>query len=88
MYMKLPPEDLNPNLCPLHHISVYTCEVTITPWCAVVNKKEKKKKINLKLAILCVHELVRVGLGEPATNYCAHFWVDSWISGRLPGQDD
>ena len=45
MYMKLPPEDLNPNLCPLHHISVYTCEVTITPWCAVVNKKEKKKKI-------------------------------------------
>ena len=60
MYMKLPPEDLNPNLCPLHHISVYTCEVTITPWYAVVNKKEKKKK---KKSKTCYFVCSRVGQG-------------------------
>ena len=29
--MKLFPGDLNPNLCPSHPTSTYTCRVTITP---------------------------------------------------------
>ena len=30
MYVKLPPQDLNSNLCLPHPTSTYTCEVTIT----------------------------------------------------------
>ena len=31
MYVKLSPEDLNSNICPLHLTSTYTCGVTIVP---------------------------------------------------------
>ena len=31
MCVKFPPEDLNPNPCPLHPTSIYTCGVTIAP---------------------------------------------------------
>ena len=31
MYVKLPPRDLNPDICPLHPTSTYTCGVTIAP---------------------------------------------------------
>ena len=36
MYVKLPPEDLNPNPYPLHPTSTYTCRVTTAPRCTVV----------------------------------------------------
>ena len=31
MCMKLPPEDLNPDPCPPHSTSIYTCRMTIAP---------------------------------------------------------
>ena len=43
MYVKLPPRDLDPDICPLHPTSTYTCGVTIAPRVYDGNKNKKLK---------------------------------------------
>ena len=49
MCVSLPPGDLNPDPCPPHSTSIYTCEVTTAPRCAV------------SMYYLCINEYGRVG---------------------------
>ena len=53
MYVKLPPKDLNLDLCPLHPTSTYTCGVTIAPRvCGGQEHILKKKKSMTRLLLL------------------------------------